>query len=224
MRARNPSRFATDERRERVDRRHKTILGRLASAAPRRIVTQWRSRRAASSRTDAIDTEQFWFLVELELERARRGDRNFALSTIDMRSALDSVDAAINALVPSMRTYDSVTEIDGVLVLMLAEADRDAACAAVERLTNELTAVAEVGEVRTVVFPDDSFSVESLLARLTEVPTDDATDRTASVRDFGDRSIEATNGRDAAPGWDLRPTAQTAERRSGDRVSSGRSA
>jgi hypothetical protein len=198
-------------------RRQKAIARRLVSVAPGRIVTQWRARQGASSRTDAIDTERFWFLVDLELERARRGDRSFALSTIDMRSALDSVDAAVNTLVPSMRTYDTLTEIDGVLVLMLAEADRDAAAAAVARLTNELTAVADVGEVRTVVFPDDSFSVESLLARLTDATVDLTIDPAASVLSVADQSIDAADN----PSGASVPSVRRATQRSGDRVGSG---
>lgn len=193
----------------RVYRRQKSKMRQLVSGAPRRVIAQWRARASASARTEAVDTEQFWFLVELELERARRGDRHFALSTIDMRSALDSVDAAIDALVPSMRTYDTITEIDGVLVLMLAEADRDAAAAAVGRLSGELTAVADVGEIRTVVFPDDSFSVDTLLERLTDRPSEPTIELRAPARDTAEQRGDSTTDTTAPPETRVRAVVRT---------------
>ncbi len=132
----------------------------------------WRRfrRRDDRSRIDPADAQhvRFWTLLELELERARRHERSFALSRVEVPGVDVDHDRAMAAL-SDIRVSDALTSVDGGLTILWSESDGEAADRALRRLVKGLPA-GPIVAARTVVFPDNGLSLTTLVEALDQAP------------------------------------------------------
>ncbi len=125
------------------------------------MTTLFRRGSTAGTSIGRMD-ERFWTVFELQLESARRHQRCFGLSRIE----LSGEDAAgfVERHVAKIRISDSMTVINGAPVILWSENSRDESDFASARLVANGSGTPP--SYRTVTFPADGYTTEALLEPL----------------------------------------------------------
>lgn len=148
------------------------IADRLRSRGPRR-----RARERSESAGAPVD--RFWEQLERELERARRHERQFALTRLTFERDVDAQTAVSRF---DLRTCDAIAIVDGAPTILWSESDTTAARRGLRRLAASLSDGCRF-EASTVTFPQDGLSLAALFEGLsTPAETSDEILSDADIR------------------------------------------
>ena len=120
-------------------------------------------------RGSTLDERNFMARLDLEIERARRHERPFAMTRFAVQGGSSVVDDSLIAVGSRIRACDIATVLDGEIVVLWAETGSAEVERAIRRVTR--TSGGTLGELNSVVFPDTALTRSALLGRLFAAPT-----------------------------------------------------
>lgn len=141
---------------------------RGVSRPPRTGLTAWFWRQVHDVLERTRDREQFWQRIQLELEKARRHDRQFVIARLRFDPGTGGTEQLGADLPKRLRYEDAVLVADGrsdEMLVLLAETDREAAGRVLDRLERQ-HATHRLREVAVVEFPADGFTHDGLVDAL----------------------------------------------------------
>lgn len=152
-------------------------LGLLVGGAAALVVAALRASPPGVGGAAIEDAAAGWAEFHREMARARRFDGRFGIVRFGSGAAgdVETLDALRNAVAAASRRIDRVWVDDGHLLLLLPEASKQAAQAAVARIRAEAPGVAAL-ETGMAVFPEDGITSGALITAVygggaIEVPT-----------------------------------------------------
>lgn len=106
--------------------------------------------------------------LDLEIERARRHERPFAMTRFGREGGPSEADASLTAVVSRIRACDIAIEVDGTIVVVWAETGHAGLERVIRRVTE--TSGGALVELNSVVFPDAALTRSALLGQLFAEP------------------------------------------------------
>jgi hypothetical protein len=133
-----------------------------------------RSRARAGSAPAAVGRS--WDALGRELDRSRRFERRFVLMRIPASDALDpdgrtSARKGVLGVLPMvLRSIDHAWTMEGSVMTVLPESNRDSAMALIARLRSTMPDPSALDEVQIAEFPEDGVTIGALVASLRTTP------------------------------------------------------
>lgn len=119
---------------------------------------------------------QSWDALRRELDRSRRFERRFVLMRIPASDALDpngrtSARKGVLGVLPVvLRSIDQAWTIEGNVMAVLPESNRDSAMALIARLRSTVPDRSALDGIQIAEFPEDGVTIGALIANLRTTP------------------------------------------------------
>lgn len=117
-----------------------------------------------------------WDALQRELDRSRRFERRFVLMRIPASDALGpngrtSARKGVLGVLPLvLRSIDQAWTIEGNVMAVLPESNRDSAMALIARLRSTMPDPSALDDVQIAAFPEDGVTIGALVASLRTTP------------------------------------------------------
>lgn len=134
-----------------------TVVARKVRDAAIRL----ESHRVHTNDSSKDEEAMFWRMVHLELERARRHQRDFVVVSVECESAQTARTTA-ERIRPAIRFEDEVVARRTKVLFMLSEVGPELAPGVIDRIAHEVPDV-RGRDLTTVAFPDETLTYHDLV-------------------------------------------------------------